>query len=175
MPLTYENLDSTTREFMLGELDADVAASGVYMSQRLSSGGQGRYVSLLREAMQAHDDAWLAAQLRLLFNPTEVRRTPNGGTTVAKVPVNAADTLAEGEFNRYYARGVCARALAEGRDSVEVYRGRISSRPRPESEALIGQRLDARRVLDDLRSSQGTDTFLGVPGGPNSGITIRLA
>lgn len=104
---------------------------------------------------------------------TEQRRKPKGGFTTARVPFNAHETLAEGEFNRFYARGLCACVLAEGGSEVEVYRGKIVTSPRPESEAMIGQHLSAQQLLEDLRTAQGVEPALGLPPGPNSGLTVR--
>lgn len=54
--------------------------------------------------------------------------------------MTAAQTMAEGEFNVYYARGVCIRAIAEtGSDAtVTIYRARESANARSASIALIG-------------------------------------
>lgn len=93
---------------------------------------------------------------------------------MAKVPVTAPDTLAEGEFNRFYARGLCARAIADGIPDVEVYRGKQVQRPRPESQSKIGNRINVKALLEDLRKSQGVEPALGLPPGPNSGLTVRL-
>jgi hypothetical protein len=82
--------------------------------------------------------------------------------------------LAEGEFNRYYCRGLCQRALEVGIEEVEVYRAKAVTTPRPESQRLIGRRLSARSLLNDLRTSQGVEPALGVPPGPNSGLSVRL-
>lgn len=71
-------------------------------------------------------------------------------------------------------RGLCARVSASGPGEVEVYRGQQSARPRQESEALIGRRLEAQTVLRDLRSSVGVEPALGVPPGPTSGLALRL-
>lgn len=70
---------------------------------------------MLRDAVQGGNDATLAGALasngRLLTR--ETAKHPKGGPKIVKaVPVTAPQTLAEGEFNRYYARGVCIRALA---------------------------------------------------------------
>jgi hypothetical protein len=107
------------------------------------------------------------------LNPTEPRNTKNG-VTWAKVPVTAPETLAEGEFNRFYARGLCRRAIDEGKPKVQVYRAKQVVNARSESEALLGQSLPADKLLEDLRASVGTDTALGLPPGPNSGLSIRL-
>ena len=94
---------------------------------------------------------------------------------MARVPRTAPDTLAEGEFNRFYVRGLCARALEENVTEVQVYRGKSVRNPRPESRAMIGKVLLARDLLEDLRRSQGVEPALGLPTGPNSGLTIRLS
>lgn len=126
-------------------------------------------------ALEQHDDTWIASVLRSrnLMHTQEQRRKPKGGFTTVQVPYTAADTLAEGEFNRFYARGLCAHIIASGGTEVEVYRGKEAQNPRPESQAMIGLRLPAYTLLDDLRISQGVEPALGLPPGPNSGLTVR--
>lgn len=176
MALTYRNLDPRTREFMTDELNSDIAGSTIYISPRLSSHGVQEWPTLLGDAATAHDDNWLAAEIRRrgLLNAHEERRKPKGGVTIAQVPATAPDTLAEGEFNRYYVRGVCRRAIADNVPHVEVYRARHSDTPRRESEALIGKRIDPNALLTDLRGSQGVEPALGVPPGPNSGLSVFI-
>ena len=174
MPLMYEDLDPATRRFALEELERDVAAGTVMDSERLRPGTAERYRELLREALKYYDDRWLEERIPELLVSFEMRRTPSGGETTARVPENAARVLAEGDFNRYYMRGVCARALAEGRDAVEVYRARLSSEPRPESARLEGERLPAARVLEELRAPTADHPTAGTLGRPNSGLSVRL-
>ena len=176
MALRYENLDESTRSFMLGEVDLDLSHGKLYVSPRLNELGEHNYVSLLKEAIEHHDDAWLAQQLRSQgqLKEHEQRKKQSGGFTTAKVPRTAPDTLSEGEFNRFYIRGLCVRVLEEDMNYVEVYRGKPVSQPRPESEAKLGTRLQAEALLEDLRTSIGVDTALGLPSGPNSGLTVRM-
>ena len=176
MALYYENLDESTRSCMLSEVISDVSHNNLYMSPRLNGLGELNYVSLLKEAIEYYNDAWLAQQLRSrgYMNDYEQRRTRNGGFTSAKVPVNAPETLSEGEFNRYYTRGLCVRVIMEGKNQVEVYRGKPATRPRPESEAMLGRWLSAEALLKDLRESIGVEPALGLPPGPNSGLTVRM-
>lgn len=176
MALYYENLDAITRSFMLNEVVSDVSLNKLYMSPRLNEFGRQNYVHCLQEAVVHHNDGWLAQQLRShgYMTDYEQRRTRGGGFTSARVPVTAPDTLSEGEFNRYYARGLCVRVIEEGRDQVEVYRGKSASRPRLESEAMLGIRLSAEALLKDLRASNGVEPALGLPPGPNSGLTVRM-
>jgi hypothetical protein len=104
----------------------------------------------------------------------EQRRKPSGGYTTAKVPVTAADTLAEGEFNRFYVRGLCRRTLQERDGQLVVHRAKAVAQPRPESEALIGTSPDAEKLLSDLRTNIGVEPALGVPKGPNSGLSVQI-
>jgi len=83
--------------------------------------------------------------------------------------------LAEGEFNRLYVRELCVRTISERSSAVIVCRAKSVSDPRPKSRALIGKRISAEALLQDLRTAQGKKPAFGVPGGPNSGITPRLA
>ena len=175
MGIHYENLDEKVRDFMLRELELDVRSGTLYISPRLTEAGASAWSDLLREAFEKYDDNWLAATLRSkgFIRSTEQRRKPNGGITTAKVPRNAPETLAEGEFNRFYIRGLCAYVIEMGGTEVEVYRGKHVSSPRPESQAMIGQRLPAQKLLEDLRTSPGVEPALGLPPGPNSGLTVR--
>lgn len=171
MGLDLVDLDKKTRGFMLAELDWDLREGTLYMGKDLSAEGQSKYHEFLREAMETGDDVLLEARLSEpgIFNAMGLRK----GKPV-KVASNAPQRLAEGEFNRFYMRGLCRRADEEGVSSVIVYRARESSSPRPESEALIGSSIDARALLADLRENVGVDTALGLPPGPNSGLSAKL-
>lgn len=175
MSIRYESLDEAVRSAMVRELESDVANGTLYISPRLTEAGKEAWPQLLRQAAEKYDDSWLASELcsRGFIRTTEQRRKPKGGYTMAKVPHTAPDTLAEGEFNRLYSRGLCAEVLASGGTEVEVYRGKEVQNPRPESEAMIGRRLSAQNLLEDLRTSQGVEPALGLPPGPNSGLTVR--
>jgi hypothetical protein len=176
MALQLVNLDERTRTFMGEELQWDIDNGALYISNRLTDAGRVRWPGALREAIDQGDDASLAAELHSpgYLNTTEQRRKPSGGFSTAQGPATAPETLAEGEFNRFYIRGVCRRAIADTMPTVVVYRAKAVERPRTESEAKIGKQVDAQRLLDDLHTSQGIDTALGLPAGPNSGLSIRL-
>lgn len=63
--------------------------------------------------------------------------------------------------------------LGFGGTELEIYRAGYSRSPRSESEAMIGRRIDAQALLEDLRAHAGVDTALGLPPGPNSGLSAR--
>ena len=175
MALNYEHLDARTRQYMQKELDLDISGKTLYISPRLNSQGSKEYPLLLKEAIQNYDDSWLADNLRCTncMNATEQRKKRGGGISIVRVPITAPETLAEGEFNRFYIRGLCVRAMEDNIVEVVVCRGKQVSQPRLESEALIGKRKSAKILLEDLRKSPGVETALGLPR-PNSGLTVRL-
>lgn len=174
MGLNYLNLDQATRDHMKLEIEYDYDQDNFYRSNYLTQQGKDAWPELLAESID-HDDFWLENEIqrRGLLAQFHTRKKPTGGTTQAKVPVTAAATLAEGEFNRLYARGLCARVIDEGGHTVEAYRARASANPRPESQAIIGKKFIARDILHDLRTNIGVDSALGVPPGPNSGISVK--
>jgi len=55
-----------------------------------------------------------------LLNASVPRHNQDGSISMTRMLDNAADTLAEGEFNRFYARGLCAQVLSSGGTEVEV-------------------------------------------------------
>ncbi len=176
MTLYLENLDDRTRPLMLDELDYDITHNQLAISPYLSGQGQRDYPNLLRQAMASGDAATLASDLGRLrrLERSYQKRKPGGGYTIATVPENAAEVLAESQFNRYYIRGLARRAIEDGIHEVIVYRAKPVASPREESEALIENSVDARALLEDLRAHPGEPSELGVPAGPGSGISVRL-
>lgn len=174
MPLQYANLDPLTRRFALAEFDSDVARGALTVSSRIRPAAMDEYEALLRQALAYYDDQWLEDRVEGLVVDFELRHTPAGAVTTARLPSYAPRVLAEGDFNRYYMRAVCARAIDEGLAVVEVYRARLSAEPRPESEELEGQRLPASELLRELRSRLADSPEEVTLGKPNSGLSIRL-
>ena len=177
MALQLANLDERTRTLMVDELEIDVANGTLYSSPRLNRCGQVEYEQLLRTSFGGGDDQSLADEIRSrgLLNASEQRRKPSGGFSTVRVPVSAPETLAEGEFNRFYARALCRRVIDDGVGALEIYRAKAVANPRTASQAMIGQRFDASGLLQDPRTHQGVDTSLGLPSGPNSGLSVRLS
>ena len=176
MGLAYRNLDERTRSLMLAEIERDVAANVLYVSDNLSPQGKHDYPNLLRNAARTGTDVALAAQIKSRLNTHEKPRLLKSGE-FSKPPVmrsNAHEMLAEGEFNRFYIRAVCLRAIEDGIAQVIVYRAKHVEHPRSDSEAKIGRAVPAQPLLDDLRAHPGVDTALGLPPGPNSGLSVHL-
>lgn len=176
MGLKYANLDDPTRKFMVEEIDMDVENGTIYISPWLTDIGGQDWPKLLRSAAETGNDDSLAAELRRggRIRKTAERRKPKGGYTIYNVPVTASHTMAEGEFNRFYVRGLCRRAIDKDIDHLIIYRAKAVEKPRPDSEQKIGKPIDPQAVLEDLRASPGVEPALGLPPGPNSGLTAKL-
>ena len=156
------DLDAATRAHIRAEVEQDITAGTLYLSDRLNGAGVREYPACSWRPWRAELRAAFASghPIRGLLNLAE---TAIKGRPPAVVPPEAADALAEGEFNRFYMRGVCARAIAAAAQSVQVYQAQTTKSPLPESAAMIGLRLDAQGLLDDLRSHTDVDQALGLP------------
>lgn len=174
MPLHYENLDPVTRRYALEELDRDIADGSFHASDRLKPEAVDEYRRLLRDAVRYYDDRWLEEKADDLVVEVEPRRTRSGEAISVKVPDMAVRMLTEGDFNRYYMRGIAQRAIDEDRGVVEVYRARLSLEARPESAELEGRRLPPAEVLAWLRGERTEDSAATGLGRPNSGLSVRL-
>ncbi|MGH2538149.1 MAG: hypothetical protein ACRDHL_12200 [Candidatus Promineifilaceae bacterium] len=176
MSLYFPELDERTRRLMLAELEYDIGRNQLHISPYLSLQGQRDYPNLLRQAIERGDETTLAEELRALrrIGRTGHRRNPAGGYTIVTLPATAAETLAEDAFNRYYIRAICRRALEEGVEELIVYRAKPAAEPRPRSEELVETTVDPAALLHDLRERPAEEQEIGVPGGPNSGISVRF-
>ncbi len=176
MGLTLLSLDERTRGFILQEFEQDVKAGKLFISDRLTPSGKKDYPDLFQKAIRSGNDASLARDLNTpgRLELSESKISSKGKRFSSAVPKNAAETLAEGEFNRFYARGLCRRAIEDKLPNLVIYRAKDVSVPRPDSAAKIGTQISAPKLLEDLRKSIGVDPALGLPSGPNSGLSVKL-
>ena len=171
MALNLVDLESV-REQMLTEVKDDIKNNNLYLSPRLLN--QELYADLLKKSVVSGDDSTLAEDLlkKSCIKSMEPRRIKSG-TKMVNVPRDAHLTLAEGEFNRFYIRGLCNKAIEEG-SVLEVYRAKSVANPRSQSQALIGKIVEPHKLLVDLRKNIGVEPALGLPAGPNSGISVKI-
>lgn len=171
-----DDLDRTTRRHMRAEFFLDLDQGRVHLPERLNASGRLMFPVALEASIEKGDDVTLAESLRTggFLREWEESHTRTGKAVPKHVPWNAADTIAEESFNRYYMRAIARRALEEGVARVEVYRAKDVQKPRPDSDAKVGTFVEARRLLEDLRAHPGDRPELGIPPGPNSGLSVRL-
>lgn len=174
MSFTWRDLNPESRRLIVEEIDAAIRDSTLYFSKRFNPAGTAAWPALLREAAGSHDEHWLAYQLeaRVLMSGLEGGHTPSGGYTIKHVPQTAAEALAEGQFNRYYILGLSRRAMAENRAELTVYRAKPVKEPRSASVALVGKRLRAADLIEQLRPVQSSLTHELLK--PNSGLSVHL-
>lgn len=171
----FENLDDKTRGYMLEAISEAEATGNIYLSARFNDAGRKHWLPLLKEAAKEHDEHWLPYQLeaKRLMKDFEGAMTLSGGYTIKHTPHTAAETMAEGQFNRFYLLGLCKHARAEGVSSLEIYRAKKSNVPRSSSESLIGTKIS----IDDVEAQllKTSDSFKSSLVKPNSGISVRLS
>lgn len=165
----FLNLDEETRQLMHSEIKLDSEQQNLYISERLNDIGHRNYESYLIKSVLSGDEESLEQLLDINthFNPIYLRQEKP-----VRMPSNASTLLSQSEFNRYYIRAICLRAINIGKDVVQIYRARESSWSRPESEAKIGKFILAKDLLEDLRNSIGKEPTLFPE--INSGLSIKL-
>jgi len=176
MALEFRNLDERTRQLMLREVEKDIEAGSLFLSPRLSEQGQDDYPNLLKGSIRKGSEVTLAASLREwnCFNTHDERPKPGGAVTLVKMPSTAADVLAEDEFNRYYIRALCVRAIEDGIENLIICRAKTVNSPRAGSQAKRGASIAPQPLLDALRARTTVDVALGLSAGPSSGLTVQL-
>lgn len=170
----FLNLDNTTRPFILEAISEAEQTGQIYNSTRFNSIGTQKWIPLLKEAAQSYNEHWLAYQLEVngMMKDFENTQKPTGGYTTKHVPHTAAETYAEGQFNRCYMLGLCKRARKEGKTHLEIYRAKQVSEQRPESQALVGTTLSIVEIEAQLKKTQ--DSFKSALVRPNSGLSVKL-
>ena len=170
---SFENLDASTRVLMLQELDRDLERDAIFLDTRLNSGATDLYLKLLRAALESGTGESFSEAIghHHLLKDEETRQVGEK-EILAKVPRTAHYTLGEGEFNRYYMRAICLRAIELGQREVEVYRAKPVQTPRLESENTAGTFKNARELLEQLRTTN-ISVARSFPGA-NSGKSLRL-
>jgi len=174
----FEELDTTTREWMLREFEAEEDGSP-YRSFRLCPEGSAAFPDVMREAIRNGNDVTLAASLCApsLWLPGE-SYIKNGIARTRRInPAKAAEALAITEFNTWYVRGLARRLLEEGEETCEVYRADTAWSPRYECLQHEGQCYPVRTIYDGHRArywpEPGNPSALSIPVGPNCHHTIR--
>jgi hypothetical protein len=168
----FNKLDERTRKLMAEEIQLATGNAQLYFSARFTDAGTANWPPLLLDAAQSHDEHWLAFQLEDTgaMKQVEARAKPKGGYTTAHVPDTAAETLADGQFNRFYIAAICRRAIEDGQSNVKIYRAKRRDDPRSESRALEGTSQEAQELLNQVRSKDGSLKCSLLR--PNSGLSV---
>ncbi|SMN16188.1 hypothetical protein CRYPD_904 [uncultured Candidatus Thioglobus sp.] len=171
---SFENLNEDTRPYILQAIENAHSTDNIYLSARFTEKGKEEYLPLLKEAAKNHNEHWLACSLESpdIMKDLEGANTPFGGYTVKHVPNTAAQTFADGQFNRFYILGLCLYAKNVGIDSLEVYRAKESVSHRPQSDSIIGNKISIENIESQLLETKSSFSSELVE--PNSGISVKL-
>lgn len=170
----FLNLDNDVRQAMLAAIAEAERTGNIYYSARFNDAGRREWLSLFKEAASTYNEHWLAYQLeaKKLMKDFEMAQTPSGGYTTKHVPHTAAETMAEGQFNRFYILGLCLYARAKGIQTLTIYRGKTVANSRGESENLIGTSLPISELENQLKET--SNSFKSALCKPNSGLSVKL-
>jgi len=160
---------------MLEELDQDIAERRLYLSTVLSGRGRADFEGLLRAAIERGTDASLADELAAgerVIPPQRWQKGKESSLTARRV--ETATALAQDEFHRFYARGLCRQALAQGDHTLIIYRAKPATPARSNSDAMVGMRINVTSLLEDLRASPDLRRPSGLPSYRDSGLSVRL-
>jgi len=152
---TFPDLSEDIRTLMLNEVQHDISKRTFFYNPRFNANGRKVYMPALKEAIANGSEETLQAALEdgENFNKYEAHGK--------KVSGSAAMTFAQAEFNRYYCRAICVKTLEQQEKKVEVFRANgVVTAKKTKADQRIGSRLDAEKLLQDLRTSVGiTPTF----------------
>lgn len=178
MAMNFEDLDDTTRRYMLVEFEAEEAGGNPYRSPNLSANGLAAFPQAMMSAIQQGNEQTLSVVLNdpLLWNETE----PWTRLGVPQVPrqINVrqqSERLALTEFNTWYVRGLSRRLLDEGVVECEVLRGEEPKWEPADCAEHEGLRLAVQEVYDGHRARYWpteNPEAISVPFGPNCHHTI---
>lgn len=167
MGYSYRHLDADVRDVMVQEFEGDLKEGIWTLSSWIKPEKADMMQRVLKDALSEHDDAWLARHLETLH--LLVRR---GLETGRRVPVNAANLLAESLFNQYYCRALCQIAIEQG-IQVRVIRGKSDSRLGLDAVQILGRAYNPAQLHHDMVHQTDLMKALGL-GSAKKGLTLDL-
>jgi hypothetical protein len=172
MSLHLKQLDRRTRALMLEEIDEAETVGSLHMSELLSVHGKINYATLFKHAVKNGNDETFAQALvaRESFKGHEIRVVEDKTLWIEINPHVAASNLAEAEFNRYYVRAICKRALQDGISTVTLYDANEKNGSSAEFETLMNKAIDAAALLRDLKGGAALHSNLK----PNQSLSVKI-
>lgn len=179
MGIHFEELDDTTRQFMLADFDAEWAGDNPYVGKNLSEAGVRAFPLLVRAAIETGDDDSLIATLGQAeyWNIHELYER-SGVARERRINIDQAATrLGLTEFNTWYVRGLSARLMAENAKQCQVYRGMEPKWEPAEcsehEDAVYAVELVYRGHRTRYWPEPGDPTAFSIPFGPGCHHSIR--
>jgi hypothetical protein len=180
MSFHFEQLDEETRASMLGEFENEQGGNNPYFRKNLSNTGRIEFRHAMVEAIKYGNEATLTIALEngTYWNPTEEYER-NGVIRDRNVNIRqAAERLANTEFNTWYVRGLSKLGMDAGIGECEVYRASEPKWSPADCSQHEGAILNVADVCQGHRAKYwpepGNASVLSVPFGPGCHHTIRL-
>jgi len=176
--MDFQELNNTSRKFMLEEFQTEQKSGNPYISPRLSSLGRDQFPKIMEEAIKNGNEVTLENALSnpTFWNPTETYERNGKSYTRSIDPQNAARQLALSEFNTWYTHGIARKLLEEKIEMCEVYRAESAIQPRCECGRYEGKQIRVKEIYDGHRKKyhpiKNPSTF-SIPSGTNCHHTIR--
>lgn len=171
MKYNFVNLNKEIRELMKEEVLFDLDKNILSKSTRFNDKGNSEYATILLNNIENGDEEILSSELIGLFNAKEISHTKKGNIIEKDVPIDANETLAKTEFNRFYMRALCIFALKNNKN-LEIYRAKESQIHRTESDILIGSRIE--NIQDALKTLRDNKKYYNFIAKPNSGLSLKI-
>lgn len=176
--MIFEELDGTTRKYMLEEFQKEEKSGNPYRSNRMSAEGLANIARHMEDAIENGNENTLAASLSngIYWNQYETRRRKDTTYQAEIDPIVAAKVLALTEFNTWYVRGLAKRLMEEGQKECEIYRAESADQPRCECSRYEGKKLELQKIYDGHRAKYHPVPNYGafsIPSGPSCHHTIR--
>ncbi len=179
MSMNFEELDQTTRNYMLSEFEKEQVSSNPYQPKLLSAAGLSMFSEAVRNAIKSGNEETLTAALSNAnyWKQTETYMR-DGKLQTRKVNTQqASERLGLTEFNTWYVRGLAKRLMEEQITKCQAYRGAIPKWEPGECSSHEGQIYDVKQIFDGHRKrywpEPGDQTAISIPYGPGCHHTIR--
>ena len=175
----FEELDGTTRRWMLEEFLAEQRSGNPYRSSRLSSLGIKIFPIEMEKAIRKGNEETLANALSKPAYWQSSETYARGGKIFARRinPIKAAEFLAYTEFNTWFVRGFARRLIEEGEEYCQVYRAAPAWEPRGECLQHEGKSYRVQEIYEGHRARYwpppGNPNALSIPVGTNCHHSIR--
>lgn len=178
MKLHFKHLDQVSRNFMMEELETDIANEAVRISGYLNERGQKQWLQVLRNAILSGDNTSLEESIidNNFMKDTILRKSYGKSLHRVEVPDQEEYRISEFAFNRYYARAICRIAIGQNSKDVEICRLREFFSNQYKLNSYIGTQLNAKSTLAAIRNQQvgrSIERAIGLPMG-SGGWTLKL-
>lgn len=179
--MKFEELDATTRQWMLVRFELEVTGTAPYRPRGLSPAGLAAFPDLMRGVIRGwncNEESLAAALDRPDFwNPVELY-VRKGVERERRINVaQASMRLSLTEFNTWYVAGLAHRLIDEGEIDCDIYRAAEPKFQHARCSAHEEQRYPLTAIIEGHRAGYwpgpGDPDRLSIPAGVGCHHTIR--